>query len=117
MNSIRCFDVAEMVIEEATNRFAPIFKEDPERKDILKQYCEAIDELCSQFGGNSYEVEVDEIEMTISIRVECTDIQISDEKKLFIQLAERAVKHAFTPGEDGKTIIMEYVFPSIWTRQ
>lgn len=41
MNSIKCFDVAEMVIEEATNRFAPIFKEDTERKDILQQYCEA----------------------------------------------------------------------------
>ena len=114
MNSIKCFDVAKMVIEEATNRFAPIFKEVSERKDTLQQYCEAIDDLCNQFGGISYEVEVDEIAMTISIRVDCTDIHISGNNKTFLQLAERAITIAFAPGENSKNIIMEFVFPSIW---
>ena len=114
MCNIKCFDIVETVIDEAATRFSPTFHEKEERKAILKQYCEAIDILCNLFVGESIEVEIDEIKMTISIRMECKEIRMDPKNKLFIQLAERAIALNFSPNDDGNGIIIEFVFPSIW---
>ena len=37
MEVIKCFDIVEMVLAEATNQFSPIWVENPEKKKILKQ--------------------------------------------------------------------------------
>ncbi len=114
MCTIKCFDIVETVTDEATARFSPIFHEHEERKTILKQYCEAIDTLCELYRGESIEVGVNEIKMTISIRMEFQEIRMEPENKLFLQLAERTTTLIFSPNENGNSIIIEFVFPSIW---
>ena len=59
MALVNCFDVVEMVTEEATSRFAPLFRENREAKNVLHQYCEVLDALAQEFNGESFEVEVD----------------------------------------------------------
>ena len=49
---ITCWDATQMVVEEASARFAPEWKENPEKKDILKDYCILIGHLANR--GKEY---------------------------------------------------------------
>lgn len=115
MARINCFDVVKIVTEEATSRFAPLFRENREAKNILHQYCEVLDALAQEFDGESFEVEVDEIQMTIGIKLECPDIVIQSDKHRFYALARRALEIRFSHGEND-TVAVEFVFPSIWEK-
>ena len=115
MALVNCFDVVEMVTEEATLRFAPLFRENREAKNVLHQYCDALDALAQEFNGESFEVEVDETQMTIGIKLECPDIVIQSEEHKFYMLAQRALAVRFSHGEND-TVAVEFVFPSIWEK-
>lgn len=112
---IKCFDVMSMVIDEANDRFAPLWKVNNEKYDILKQYCEYIDKLANDFDGLSFDVEVDEIQMIIKITLECLDIVIEEPTHYFYELAKRTNEFRFSVSEDGNLNI-SFVFPSIWER-
>ena len=115
MQSVKCFDVVSMVVTEASNRFSPLWKLDEERYDILQQYCEVIDRLSDEFDGESFEVEVDEIAMTVSIKLECRDMVIESKEHSFYDLVERALSIGFSASEDGN-LCVTFVFPSVWKR-
>lgn len=115
MPFVKCFDAVEMVTDEATKRFAPLFQENRESKNILHQYCDALDSIAQEFDGESFEVEVDEINMTIGIKLECPDIVIQTKEHRFCALAARALALKFSHGE-GDTVAVEFVFPSIWEK-
>lgn len=44
--------------------------------DILHEYCDAIDGILKEFDGDSIDVDIDDIKMTICITVECEDLTI-----------------------------------------
>lgn len=115
MSFVTCFDVVSMVIDEATSQFAPLWKINEENYKILKQYCGAIDELAREFEGESFEVEVDDIKMTISIKMECQDITIESQQHRYYDLAQRSVSFGFSVTKNG-TMIAEFVFPSVWDK-
>lgn len=111
---IKCFDIVSMVTDEASARFAPLFKEDPERKDILREYCEALDVVAEECSADSIEAEVHEIEMTIAIRIESADITVS-KNHIFYELVDRALSvRYFNSGNDS--VITEFIYPSIWQK-
>lgn len=112
---VKCYDTVSMVIDEATSRFAPLWKENRESKRILAQYCRVIDDLVNEFDGESLEVDVDEIQMTISIKIECQDITLESQKHKYYGLASRAVSFGFSVSNNGN-LVVEFVFPSIWER-
>lgn len=116
MANIKCFSVVESVTDEATKRFGAMFHENADRKTILKQYCEAIDKIIDDISGNSIEVDVDEIKMTISIAIGCDEVIVYPEDNLFYQLAERSITIKFYPDEDDGSMVLEFVFPGIWER-
>lgn len=120
MSFVKCFDAVTMVTDESTKRFAPIWVEDSEKKDILKNYCEAIDELAEEFDGETFDVEVDEIDMTISIKLECaSSVMVDSQHHKLVQLANRSVRFGFsgaTTESGNKCLSIEFVFPSIWER-
>lgn len=112
---IKTFDVASMVIEEANDRFAPIWEPNEEKCRILEQYCGAIDALIKDFDGESLDVEVDEIKMTICIQIECADMTIEACEHKYFELIQRANSFGFkATGND--TMLVEFVFPSIWDK-
>lgn len=115
MAAIKCFDVVEMVVEEASRQFTPLFRENAERKGVLKEYCAAIDELAEDFNGESFEVSVDDIKMTISIKLECPDILIQSKEHPFYELVKRSTELHVSHG-DGDNLAVEFVFPSIWEK-
>lgn len=112
---INCYDVVEMVINEASNQFAPRWKRDEECLKILRQYCEVIDMLSDEFEGKYFEVGVDDVDMTISIKMGCPDCTIETLQHNFYKLIKKAVSFSFTHGE-GDNVDVEFVFPSVWEK-
>lgn len=115
MSFVKCFDVTEMVLDEASKQFAPLFRENEERKMILKSYCEVIDSLAKEFNAESFDVEVDDIKMTVSIKMECPDITITSDKHPLYELAGHAIAVHFSHSEND-LMVVEFVFPSIWEK-
>ena len=110
----KSFDIVNMVLDEANERFAPIFKPVEERVEILKQYCGAIDTLLGKGDGKEFEVEVDEDDMTVHISFQVTDM-IADNPRTdpLPQLIARASEVEIRP-VDGENIRVNFVFPSLW---
>lgn len=113
--NIKCFDTVSMVVDEAKERFAPFHKINEERYEILKEYCDATDILIKETDAESLEAEVDEIEMTVSVTIECRELEVSHENDIFTQLAERAVSVEFYNSGSDLTGI-KLTFPSIWEK-
>ena len=113
--TITCFEAAKMVIDEADNQFGGNWKINEEHYDILKHYCDYIDILAKEQGGEAYEIEVDDTTMTVSIGIECTEFMIHENINLLCELVKRSVSFGFTASEEGK-ILVKFTFPSIWQR-
>lgn len=111
----KSFHVVKTVLEDANERFSPIYVPDAERVNILEQYCSAIDSMIERHDGSEFECEVDEILMTVIFRVVLEEVKVESWDAPFNQLAERSlsfrVDHA---GEDS--IRITFVFPSLWRK-
>lgn len=112
---VKCFDVVSMVVDEATARFAPFWKINESDCEFLEQYCDAIDSLAEEFDGESFSASVDEIKMTIGIKMECSDMVIGHKAHQYYALAERAVSFGFSRSKGGN-LVVEFVFPSVWDK-
>ncbi len=117
-----CVSVTASLLDEATQRFAPLFVENAEYRDILLDYCSAFDTIIGGLECTSFTVDVDEDDMTVSISLEIAYTEIVNEgvvvelkDKLFAALMERAVSLEFSKG-GGDTSIVKFTFPSIWER-
>lgn len=115
MSNVRCFDTAKEIIELAEERFAPRWKLNSERVDILKQYCDTIDEMAAEFDGISYDVEIDEITMNITIALECEEVTIKSSNHVLYELMKRTVQFGFATSEDGN-LLVKFTFPNLWDR-
>ena len=115
MGFVKCFDVANMVIEDANERFNRLWKINTERLNIFKGYCEAVDSLSKEFEGESFEVEVDEITMEVTVVLECDEVIIEKDDHILYELAKRAVRYGFSVSEDGK-LLVKFVFPGLWDK-
>ena len=111
----KCFDVVSMVVDEATAQFAPIWSPNNEKLRILKQYCGVLDSLAEEFGGVSFDVEVDDIAMTIAIQMECQDMTFESQQHKYYSLAQRAISFGFSTTDEG-LLNAKFVFPSIWDK-
>lgn len=116
MQKIKCYDVVGMIVDEATRQFSPFWIENSEKRDILKQYCEALDLIGDECDADSFEVEVDDINMTISIKVITPEIIIENKNHVFYSLMKRAIKVEFSHDSETEDACVEFVFPSIWDK-
>lgn len=112
---IKCFEVVSTVVEEATRQFSPIWCIDLDKYATLEQYCRAIDAIAEEFNGESIDIEIDEIKMTVSITVECWDMKLESISHVFYKLAKRSVKFGFSVSEEGN-LNVNFTFPSVWKR-
>ena len=115
MSAVTCFDAVKLVTDEATARFAPLFCESRGKTENLKQSCGALDALAEEFDATSFEVDVDETRMTISVTMECPEILIQQKNHLFYSLAARALSVRFCATTDDALAVC-FVFPGIWER-
>lgn len=112
---VKCFDVVSMVAEEATKRFSPFWRLNTKYYDVLREYCGAIDSLAREFKGEAFAVDVDEIEKTISIGLECPCMVLESADHVCCVLARRALSFGFSVTEQG-LLSIKFVFPSVWER-
>lgn len=113
MSFVKCFDVVEMVVEEANKQFAPFWEMNEERYKILRQYCDAIDSLSSECNGEAYEVEIDDNAKTVAITMDCGVMVVDQQNHKLTALAQRTESIGFSVSEEGKLAI-KFVFPSLW---
>lgn len=112
---IKCFDVVRDVAEEATRQFSPDIVLIPERLDILREYCEAIDAVAAATDAESFEAEVDEEKLTVIVSIECAAFQIESPASPFYELIERSVSFGFRANREGNTVAY-LEFPRLWER-
>lgn len=115
MAFVSCFDIVSEVVDEATSQFAPLWKQNKESMRILEQYCSVLDSIAEDFRGEAFEVEVDDIAMTIAVTMECPDIIIESATHKFFTIAQRAKAVGFSVSENGNLNI-KFIFPSVWER-
>lgn len=120
-NVIKCYDVVSMVIEEASNQFKPLWKSNDAKLQCLHTYCNAIDVLLKEVDGDSIDVEIDDVKMSIKITIECDSIEIcSKNDNVYNDIAEQALSVTFKVSNDEKfedsKLAIEFVFPSIWDK-
>lgn len=116
MSFVRCYDVVSMVTEEADKQFGSMWKINQDKQSLLEDYCDIIDEIAQEFGGVSYEVDVDDITMDISVRLVCGDITIRFEEHNFYQLIQRTKAFGFSVAEDNESLCVTFVFAGIWDK-
>ena len=109
---INTFNVLSEVLNEASKQFGGTWKASQNKLNVLKQYCAAIDLLCEEVDASTLETSVDDIKMTISIKVQCPEVVIKTKENLFYMLMSRTVRTDFSQ-IDGELLI-DFVFPSIW---
>lgn len=117
MSKMKSRDVMSEMIELATERFGHFWKENEQFKDILFNYCDNLDILADEFGGFGFNIEIDEILMTIEYILEFSEtaIDIYGNKHILFELLKRAERFETFASEDGNLCI-KFVFPSIWER-
>lgn len=115
MGFVKCFDVVSMVVEEASKQFSPLWELNKDSYNILKQYCSVIDSLAEEFDGESFDVFIDDIKMTVGITLECSDITIESASHNFYKLAQRSNSVSFSTSEDGN-LNVKFIFPSVWRK-
>lgn len=115
MGKVKCFDVVSELVTEATRQFTPLWKLNEDKYKVLENYCKAVDSLIDEFEGESIDVEIDEISMSVNIALQFYDIVVEAKDHVFYKLSERAMKIRFGQEEDDLTKV-EFVFPSLWER-
>lgn len=113
MKNVKCFDVTNMVIEEANTHFFPLYTLNHECVKVLQQYCKTIDLLAVNYDGEFYDVEVDEIKMAVKIILGCHYISITNTPHPLLQLVQRSKLFRVYIATD-RLIHVEFTFPSLW---
>lgn len=111
------FDVAQMVLDDANERFAPSFVIDAQKLDIFRQYCTVIDKIIKEFDGETLEFSVDEISMLVTVKIGVDEIVVDNEERSVItDLLSRAVSFKIENGDDSP-LLLTIVFPSLWGKR
>lgn len=115
-NFVYCFDAVEMVIDDANeSRELLGYKLNGEKLDELEELCDIIDSLMDDCEGSGIEAEVDKSDMTVHIRIECVDLEISDKHPEFIEPFKKSKSCGFFLTED-ELLGVEFVFPGVWDK-
>lgn len=111
--NVKCFDVASMVIEEATKQFGSTLRLDDGKLAELEKQCEVIDTIAGYFDGVSYEVTVDNETTDITIALVCGEITILNKSSSF-DVVKCAKKLKFG-AVDNEHFQVDFVFDGVWS--
>lgn len=114
MSGLKCFDVAKMVIDEATSQFGVLWRVNDDKLRKFNSNCELIDELSDESHGVSYDVDINDETMDISVTLECEDL-IADSKDHVIYRLMNGTKSINMFAHEGNLCI-KFKFGSIWDK-
>lgn len=112
---IKCYDIATLVTNEATEQFGSSVHEDPLKKARLQSFCNTLDDAISRFGGTSMKVEVDDVTMDITITAIFDTFEVDDPRDSFHDLFRRSKRVTIQPDEDSDDMIqIAFLMDGIW---
>ena len=114
--SVPSFAIVEMVLEEADRMVGerwPGYKIVDEYVSILKEYCEAIDSMIEEFGGDGFAVKIDETDLTVHISVRLESAQAVPGNTVLNDLIKRSLKFSASY-DDGEYFVAKFIFPPLW---
>lgn len=116
MSFIHCYELANEVIEDATERFAPEYRDSDELRQEFDETCEIIDEFIEDTLAEGFEVDVDDERKDIIITVEtiCLEVRYPNHA-FFYEAVERCKAFSFSRNEVGDLVIT-FRFPGIWRK-
>lgn len=115
MPFMNCKKLAEIVTDEASAQFAPLLKENPQRKQFLKACCDEIDTLVPMIDADSLSVEVDDVETTVTISMECDEIIMESDRHKLYEISGKAAEVRFSVSQENPwKLLISFVFPGIW---
>ena len=112
MRGLTCFDVVEMVMEDATVQFAPLTV-DVDRLAELKDLCEKMDQLTTELQAESFEVEIDEVTTEIAMSVICEEFEISKTSVLISAILNQ-VQEFQVRAKKLEQLCLEFRVKGIW---
>lgn len=112
-----CYGTAELVLEEATKRFAPLLRVSKEKELAFKDLCSRVDPLIDSFGCVALEVNVNEETTDISLSLISPDIVMENGRShpFFRIVASDGVKAVVFKAE-GDELVTTFVLPGIWEK-
>lgn len=115
MNVMTCEDVVSIVIDGRTQELEGLFVVNTEYREILLDYCRALDMLIDQFEANDFIAEVDRNTNEIKTTIRTVSAEVYQYQDAYYELVKRAKSFGFEyVNEDYIDVI--FVFPSIWER-
>lgn len=113
---IKCYDVAEIVINQATKEIEDGWRFSPGRMDNIHRICDGIDELLSGRCDNSYgidvDVDIDTKEIIIGVEFDMCEFKENDPVYTFLRGANDITISASK--ENPPAIRMEMRFDGVW---
>lgn len=110
---IKCYDILQMVLEEACKRFAPQLQPDEARLHELEAYCGWIDRLLETNEGEEFSCEIDEVSGAILLSAVLGDLIVKPGEDSFLHLT-KATSEIKMEWESEESIRVNFSFPSIW---
>lgn len=111
---IKCYEVVSMVTDEATSQFCSLWRVNKIRQNELERNCELIDKLAEDYNGISYDVDVDDITMEISVAIEFDELIVESKDSVFYELLEKVKRLKFSSSDTNLCIKLS--FDSIWEK-
>ena len=112
-----CYGTAELVLEEATRRFAPLLRVSGDKEQAFKDLCSRVDPLIDSFGCVALEVNVDEETTDISLSLISQDLVLEHgrDNPFFRIVASQDVKAVVFKAEEDE-LVTTFVLPGIWEK-
>lgn len=115
MSFINFFDLANSVIDDATEQFEPEYQEVDELRDEFDDCCDIIDDIIEDVLAEGFEVDVDEDSKDIIVRIETINVEADTIDAHFYEAVERCKSFNLSQNEKGD-LVVTFVFPGVWKK-
>lgn len=116
MSVVSTYNIAEMVIDEATEQFGGHWTISDANKKNLKTDCDLIDRIGSEFDYESAEVDIDGETLKIKVSIFCPDIILEyGRTHSFFTLIQHAESFGFSAV--GHSLRIDFVFAGLWEKK
>ena len=113
MSFVKTYDIVDMVVAEASDRFGSHWQVSEDKLNILKTDCTIIDRLVSDFDCESVEADIDEETMKIKVSITCPDMILEyGRTHPFFTLIKNTESFSFYA--EGDSLKVDFVFAGLW---
>ena len=111
---IKCFDVADIVISEASKKFVRNITENQKLLDEFKECCNIIDGICKWDNGGFLDIVVNEQTLEIEIRFPRNYLVSSYNDNSVKRLIKRATAIKYPSSEVDGINTVAVILPGVW---